>query len=94
MITIGYPVNTHKETVSQGFVLTKRCFKVGELGEYLSCLRSQDRIAGARLLSDLNIKLYSLFPLFNIMFFIAFGMSIVFCLLILIQMQSNKSKEK
>lgn len=65
---LGYPVQTYKTTQEKGIILSKRCFKVGELKQFIHCFQSGKRIAGKELMTDVQSKLSSLFPLFSVMF--------------------------
>jgi len=65
----GYPIQTYRETQKNGVILSKRCFKVGELKQFIRCFQSGKRISGIHLVTDLQTKLSSLFPFFDVVFF-------------------------
>lgn len=65
----GYPVKTFQEAKAGGFVLSKRCFQVGELSQFINCFSSGKTFAREHLTEDLGIKLGSLFPNFQVVFF-------------------------
>ena len=66
---VGYPVKPFRETKRDGFVLSKRCFKVGELSQFVECFSSGKALSHNRLISHLGDRLDSLFPKFNMIFF-------------------------
>lgn len=73
----GYPVNTYKEEVKNGFTYTKRCFKVGELGQFFHCFEERKQIRSTGLITEINTKTASLFPYFNMIFFLAIILSFI-----------------
>ncbi|PIY72290.1 hypothetical protein COY87_01765 [Candidatus Roizmanbacteria bacterium CG_4_10_14_0_8_um_filter_33_9] len=66
---LGYPLQTYKTTQEKGVILSKRCFKVGELRQFIHCYQSGKRIVSKQLTTELNTKLSALFPFFNVVFF-------------------------
>lgn len=69
--TSGYPVKTFQEYSQNGLIMTRRCFKVGELSSFIDCFSLGKTVARQKLVIDLNNKLDSLFPGFNIVFFVS-----------------------
>jgi len=82
-ISIGYPIKTYSQIKKGGFAETRRCFKVGELEQFVKCLTTHERIYGTRLMRDVNRQLFLLFPFGNIIFFAAlFGAVLILGLVI------------
>jgi len=77
VFVFGYPVKIYNEKIKDGFTYTKRCFKVGELGQFFRCFEEGKQIRGARLIAEINIKTASLFPFFNFIFFLAIIFSFI-----------------
>lgn len=75
VIEAGYPVKSFNETSDKGIAVTRRCFKVGELGEFARCFAKEKRVKGADLIADLSVKLGSLFPYFDVVFLGFIGLS-------------------
>lgn len=82
VFVFGYPVNTYKKQVKDGFVYTKRCFKVGELEQFFHCFETGKQIRASELISEINEKTASLFPYFNVIFFLAITLSFITLLFI------------
>lgn len=74
----GYPVQTYRETQKNGVILSKRCFKVGELEQFARCFQSGKRIAEIQLASELRLKLSSLFPMFDAVFLAGVAVLLIF----------------
>lgn len=81
-VVFGYPVSTKQEKLVDGFMYTKRCFKVGELPQFIRCYSPQKAVKGLYLLSDLQRKTSSLFPFFDVLFFASLAVISVLILLI------------
>lgn len=75
IIFFGYPIKSFNQVERNSLSFTKRCFKVGELGEMLSCYKEGKSLKGLNLIVDINNKLASLFPLGNILFFVFITLS-------------------
>ena len=82
VLIFGYPVNTYREQVKGGLTYTKRCFKVGEWEAFFKCFKTGKQINGGRLITEINTKTASLFPYFNIVFFISLICSLILFLFI------------
>lgn len=62
-IVIGYPIrNQVREKTA--FTRSQRCFVVGNLNQFLSCLTTEERISGIRLFFQIGDYLTAIHPLF------------------------------
>lgn len=71
-ILIGFPVNEVKKE-SQ----SRRCFKVSEFNQLISCYKTHPRLAGYHLFNRLNQELNLLHPGFNYLFLILLAGNII-----------------
>jgi hypothetical protein len=74
---LGYPIKNNKERSINNVSYSQRCFKTGELKQYIDCFKKNDKLRGIELLGDINKKINSLHIGFNYLFFIGFFMIIV-----------------
>ncbi len=69
----GYPLNSKPDRAGT----SQRCFKTGELGEYVKCLQNGRILQGADLAGRIDRNLSSLFPFLNGVFFLMLAVSFV-----------------
>lgn len=78
ILFVGYPIKKSAPLPGQ----SARCFKVGELKEFIECYREGGRINGALLLKDVSNKVSSFMPGGGILifFFLCFQIFLLFLL--------------
>jgi hypothetical protein len=82
----GYPIGNEKARAAGtgGHTYSRRCFRVGEWQETVDCYRRGKAVRGADLVLHLNKNIGSVYPQFNLIFFLSLIIFQVLSLIILL----------
>lgn len=89
VLFVGYPLNSNPQTRKlaeykiNNLNYSKRCFRVGVLGEFVNCFNNNVTIKGRELINLVNNEAITLFPGFNIILFLALIVQIALVFLLI-----------
>ncbi len=80
VFSTGYPIQKPGLKHRSEFVQTRRCFKVGELNQFVNCYFTNPKLQGAPLIHTVLQNLHALYPGFEVVFVLSilfFFMSLI-----------------
>lgn len=87
-LVIGYPIIStndfyRRSKSNTSLQFSKRCYKIGDLSEYIRCVVKSEKLQGLRFFSTVSTELSKMNPGFHVAFFTFLTLQIVTSILVI-----------